>query len=158
MGFLDALPEPLTEAALPVMQGLVNLALGFKVDFDGQRVLQARAAAQPPVVTHPETGEPLWFCNVHSHSTVLRSRRAEQFGEEQFVSGASRINKSDMFFGDGGALSAEELQHVDEVTRRNIQFVKMEKGDVVLLDNYMVMHGRNVFSGTRKHAVTWMEN
>jgi len=169
LGFLDALPQPLTEAALPVVQGLLKFLLKFKVDFpldtvwstsdyDGQRVLQARAAAQPPVVRHPETGEPVWFCNVHGNSAVLRARRAEEFGEERFVSGASRINKSDMFFGDGEPLSDEELNHVDEVTRRNIQSVKMEKGDVVMLDNYMVMHGRNVFSGTRKHAVTWMEN
>lgn len=39
----------------------------------------------------------------------------------------------------------------------NVQFVKMREGDVVLLDNYVTMHGRNVFEGTRKHAVTWFQ-
>lgn len=39
----------------------------------------------------------------------------------------------------------------------NTKFIKMQQGDVVLLDNYMVMHGRNVFDGTRKHAVTWFK-
>jgi hypothetical protein len=33
----------------------------------------------------------------------------------------------------------------------------MEQGDVVLLDNYKCMHGRNVFDGTRKHGVAWFE-
>ena len=35
--------------------------------------------------------------------------------------------------------------------------VKMEHGDVVLLDNYVCQHGRNIFSGVRKHAVTWFK-
>ena len=39
----------------------------------------------------------------------------------------------------------------------NVQFIKMSHGDVVLLDNYVTMHGRNVFEGTRKHAVTWFQ-
>jgi hypothetical protein len=38
---------------------------------------------------------------------------------------------------------------------KNVKFVKMTEGDVVLLDNYKCMHGRNVFDGTRKHAVAW---
>jgi len=28
----------------------------------------------------------------------------------------------------------------------------MKKGDVVLVDNYQVMHGRDVFTGERMHA------
>ena len=44
---------------------------------------------------------------------------------------------------------------MDEVTCRNLKFIKMTQGDVVLLDNYKTMHGRNVFDGTRKHAVCW---
>jgi alpha-ketoglutarate-dependent taurine dioxygenase len=39
----------------------------------------------------------------------------------------------------------------------NLKWVKMGHGDVVLLDNYMTMHGRNIFSGVRKHAVTWFK-
>jgi len=33
----------------------------------------------------------------------------------------------------------------------------MTEGDVVLLDNYKTLHGRNVFDGTRKHGVAWFE-
>ena len=39
----------------------------------------------------------------------------------------------------------------------NLKWVKMAHGDVVLLDNYMTMHGRNIFDGVRKHAVTWFK-
>ena len=79
------------------------------------------------------------------------------YGAERFEDGASQINKSDMFFGDDGELTDAQLKHLDEVTTKNIKFVKMSEGDVVLLDNYKTMHGRNVFDGTRKHGVAWFE-
>ncbi len=60
-----------------------------------------------------------------------------------------------MFFGDDGELSDEQLRHLDEVTMKNVRFIKMKEGDVVLLDNYKTLHGRNVFDGTRKHGVAW---
>jgi hypothetical protein len=80
-----------------------------------------------------------------------------RYGAERFEDGASQINKSDMFFGDDGDISEEQLSHMDEVTMKNVRFVKMMEGDVVLLDNYKCMHGRNVFDGRRKHAVAWFE-
>lgn len=67
--------------------------------YDGVRMLQARAPVQPPVVEHPVSGEPTWFCNVHSHSSVLRKQREQLYGAERFESGASQINKSDMYYG-----------------------------------------------------------
>ena len=79
------------------------------------------------------------------------------YGAERFEDGASQINKSDMFYGDDGTISDADLEHIDEVTMKNVQYVKMERGDVVLLDNYKCMHGRNVFEGTRKHGVAWFE-
>jgi hypothetical protein len=80
-----------------------------------------------------------------------------RYGAERFEDGASQINKSDMFFGDDGELTDAQLKQLDEVTMKNVRFVKMTEGDVVLLDNYKTMHGRNVFDGTRKHGVAWFE-
>jgi len=60
-----------------------------------------------------------------------------------------------MYFGDDGDISDADLRHLDQVTNDNIQYVKMSEGDVVLLDNYKCMHGRNVFDGVRKHGVCW---
>ncbi|KAG8458148.1 hypothetical protein KFE25_011679 [Diacronema lutheri] len=167
-GWIDTLPQPLQPPLMGLIRALATAALNAKVDFDvelvwreqgydGVRMLQARAPVQPPVVEHPVTGEPTWFCNVHSHSSALRKQREALYGAERFESGASQINKSDMYYGDGAELSAAELAELDKVTMDNVQFIKMSHGDVVLLDNYVTMHGRNVFEGTRKHAVTWFQ-
>ena len=60
-----------------------------------------------------------------------------------------------MFYGDDGDITEKALKNMDEITYKNARYVKMTEGDVVLLDNYKCMHGRNVFDGTRKHAVAW---
>jgi len=167
-GWIDNAPEVLQGPLMGTIRGLASAAINAKVDFsvdlqwgeggyDKVKMLQARAPSQPPIVVHPVTGDPTWFCNVHSHSSKLRKDREEIYGAERFEDGASQINKSDMFFGDDGDISDEELKHMDEVTMKNVQFVKMTEGDVVLLDNYKCMHGRNVFDGTRKHGVAWFE-
>jgi hypothetical protein len=167
-GFIDTLPSILQEPIMGAIKGMATMAINAKVDFDvelrwGQggydnvRMLQARAPSQPPIVLHPVTGDPTWFCNVHSHSSKLRKDREEIYGAERFEDGASQINKSDMFFGDDGDISEAALKEMDEVTLKNVRYVKMNQGDVVLLDNYKCMHGRNVFEGTRKHGVAWFQ-
>eukprot|EP00980_Cylindrotheca_fusiformis_P008774 scaffold1869_cov122-Cylindrotheca_fusiformis.AAC.36 len=167
-GWIDNVPGPLKEPVMAGVRGLVSAAVNAKVDFsvemlwgeegyDKTRMLQARAPSQPPIVLHPVTGEPTWFCNVHSHSSQLRKQRESIYGAERFEDGASQINKSDMFFGDDGDISEKALKNMDETTYKNTRYVKMTEGDVVLLDNYKCMHGRNVFEGTRKHAVAWFE-
>jgi len=165
-GWVDKLPEFLQGGVMGAIKGAASAAINAKVDFsvelleqqggyDNTRLLQARAPSQPPVVLHPVSGEPTWFCNVHSHSSILRKQRESLYGAEKFEDGASQINKSDMYYGDDGDLSADDLTHLDDITTKNIQYVKMTEGDVVLLDNYKTMHGRNVFDGVRKHGVCW---
>lgn len=167
-GWIDGLPEavqgPLTGGIKALASAAINAKVDFSVDlrwgeagYDNTRMLQARAPSQPPIVRHPVTGEPTWFCNVHSHSSKLRKDRESIYGAERFEDGASQINKSDMFFGDDGDISDADLEHMDEITLKNARFIKMTEGDVVLLDNYKCMHGRNVFDGTRKHGVAWFE-
>lgn len=85
-GWIDNLPEPIQGPAMTGMRGLVSAAINAKVDFDvdmhwGEggydniKMLQARSPSQPAIVRHPVSGEPTWFCNVHSHSSKLRKER-----------------------------------------------------------------------------------
>jgi hypothetical protein len=84
--WVDNIPGPFREPFMGGLRGLVSAAINAKVDFsvemlwgesdyDNSRMLQARAPSQKPIVVHPITGEPTWFCNVHSHSSKLRKDR-----------------------------------------------------------------------------------
>eukprot|EP00421_Protoceratium_reticulatum_P072339 CAMPEP_0168408216 /NCGR_PEP_ID=MMETSP0228-20121227/26560_1 /TAXON_ID=133427 /ORGANISM="Protoceratium reticulatum, Strain CCCM 535 (=CCMP 1889)" /LENGTH=94 /DNA_ID=CAMNT_0008421903 /DNA_START=56 /DNA_END=340 /DNA_ORIENTATION=+ len=65
---------------------------------------------------------------------------------------------TDVYHGDLGRISPADVRHVNEVCERNIVSMLMKEGDVVLLDNYRVLHGRKIFQGERSHAVTWFES
>jgi hypothetical protein len=155
---------PLKDVLMPVCKAVAEAAVAAKIDMelelkwaedekDGLRLL-AFSPPQSPVNRHPTTGDPAWFCNVHSHSRYLRDQRD---GDLPDSSGASKLNRTDMYYADGSVISQEDLEHIDAVTRKNLVYVPMQEGDVVLVDNYQVMHGRDVFEGERMHAVTWFE-
>ena len=85
-GWIDNLPDFMQNPVMGAVKGVVSAAINAKVDFDVEllwgeggydnvKMLQARAPKQPPVVRHPVTGDPTWFCNVHSHSSKLRKDR-----------------------------------------------------------------------------------
>jgi hypothetical protein len=89
-GWIDNFPESLQGPVMAGIKGLVTAAINAKVDFDVEmlwgtseyddtKMLQARAPRQPPIVVHPVTGEPTWFCNVHSHSSKLRKDRESMY-------------------------------------------------------------------------------
>jgi len=62
-----------------------------------------------------------------------------------------------MYYGDLSEISEDDLDKIDKATMDNLVSVPMKEGDVVLVDNYQVMHGRDVFTGERLHAVTWFQ-
>lgn len=162
--FLRNTPTPVKETLQPVFQTIASAGVSAKIDMelelrwdendeDGLRLL-AFSPPQAPINRHPVTGEPVWFCNVHSHSRYLRDSRDGKLPE---TSGASKLNRTNMFYGDLSQISDEDLKAIDEATMKNLVWVPMEQGDVVVVDNYQVMHGRAKFTGERMHAVTWFQ-
>jgi len=169
LGFMEGVHPGVRKFIEPPLLSFAEKMAKSKVDFDidlvwdedneGKPCIHAIAPAQPPVVRHPETGEAVWFCNIHSHSDYLRQQREKRDGTVDLseTTGASRLNRTDIRFGDLSKFTDKDLDGVDEVVMKNLKWVKMTHGDVVMLDNYNTMHGRNIFSGVRKHAVTWFK-
>ena len=48
------------------------------------------------------------------------------------------------FFGDGTEVSEDDLKHVRDVTWKNMVFARWKEGDIVMIDNFRVSHGRQV--------------
>ena len=117
----------LRAGAASAVRGVVAAAINAKVDFGRRHAVSCRRRrgprraattrrcrrarpVQPPVVLHPATREPTWFCNVHSHSPSCARSRSDQ--TPRFEDGASRINKSDMRYGDDGSIAEGDLDHL----------------------------------------------
>jgi len=159
LNFLGSLPDGFRESASDFFQDLILKVVAPKFDMDLEMIygadqsnpyrLQAIEHAQSPINKHPVTGQPVWFCNLHNHSRYLRDRRPCTVPE---------VGMTDVYSGDLSTIPYDDVRHINEVCEKNIHTMAMKEGDVVLLDNYRVLHGRNTFEGDRKHAVTWFES
>ena len=147
-----ALPGPIKEG----IKSLVDSAVAPKFDMDLEMMyeqdgkpgrLQAVETAESPINRHPVTGLPVWFNNAHNHARKLRDRRP---------CGVPEVGMTEVFYADSmEPLSLEDCQEIKRASEKHITALSMEPGDVLLVDNYRALHGRDVFQGDRFHAVTW---
>eukprot|EP00667_Euglena_gracilis_P005271 EG_transcript_5309 len=148
--------EGLSGVGRGVLKGMVETFIAPKFDMELEMVwdadgkagrLQAVEEVMPPVVRHPVTGVPIWFCNAHNHLRYLRDRRPCMVPE---------VGMTEVYLGRQlGRVSPEDCEEIRRACEKNIVAVPMEPGDVLLIDNYRALHGRDTFEGDRYHAVTW---
>ncbi len=104
----------------------------------------------PAVITHPDTGEPLWFnqadlWHVSSRGGKYQDAMLRLFGEAALPSNAC--------YGDGSPLEIEDLDAIRRACRDTEVVFPWRKGDVLLVDNLLVAHGRKPFNGQRRILV-----
>ncbi len=101
-------------------------------------------------LTHPTTGESVWFNQAHLfHISALdessRQSLIQELGEDNIPRNAA--------YGNGEALEDDVLEHIREVYRQEKIKFKWNKGDILMLDNLLMAHGREAYRGERKVAV-----
>lgn len=107
-----------------------------------------------PIIRHPNTQEWLFFSQAHQwHPSNLDA--------EVRTTLLSLMPETDFYHyvchADDGPLDIDEL----ELTRKLIDELKIaqpwQQGDVLFIDNMLVMHGRNPFEGERKILLSLMK-
>ena len=99
------------------------------------------------VIGHPETGEHVWFNQAEQwHPSALRPDvRAMLTG----LLGRGRM-PHDCEYGDGEPLDEEVLAEIRRTQEHGKLLCDWRAGDLLVLDNVFMMHGREPFAGTRK--------
>lgn len=105
---------------------------------------------RPAMIRHPKTGESLWFNQVDQwHPTNLGADIARDL--------LATTPESELpiyaCHGDGSALDPDDLEAVRAAVRRTMVSFPWKRGDVLVLDNMLVSHGRAPFAGPRRIAV-----
>jgi alpha-ketoglutarate-dependent taurine dioxygenase len=99
------------------------------------------------VSRHPVTGEKVFFNQAHLfHPSRLGAENVRSLNE---VYGKDKLPRC-AYFGDGGEISDATIQAVDAAFRDNSVEFSWKAGDVLLLDNMQVAHGRRAYKGPRK--------
>ena len=99
---------------------------------------------------HPDTGAQIWFNQVHlfhPSSIDRRTRGAmrQMFKDEDLPRYAT--------YGDGSALEETELLTIRDAFEKESVAVDWRKGDLLVLDNMRISHGRAPYRGARKVLV-----
>jgi alpha-ketoglutarate-dependent taurine dioxygenase len=116
-------------------------------------VLRTRAVAQA-VARHPETGEMAWFNQAHLfHVSSLEPKVAKlllaKFKENNLPRNA--------YYGDGSPIEDVVLEEIRRAYGNAEVVFPWQRGDVMMIDNMLVSHGRRPFKGSRKTLVAMAE-
>jgi alpha-ketoglutarate-dependent taurine dioxygenase len=119
---------------------------------DGER-LRTRQI-RPAIARHPVTGDEVWFNQAHvfhaySLGADVYGGLLEIFGPDELPVHAT--------YGDGSQIAIEELNCVYAAYSRHKRSFAWAEGDVLLVDNMLISHGRNPFQGEREIVVCFVE-
>ena len=117
---------------------------------NGLRIRYVRPAA----ARHPRTREMVWF----NHGTFFHISTQEPAIREALL---SSLPEEDLpyntFYGDGSPIEPAVLDHLRAVYEDETVAFPWQEGDLLMLDNMLVAHGRAPFVGPRKILVGMAE-
>ncbi len=114
------------------------------------RTRQVRPAMQP----HLKTGEPVWFNHAafwHQSSLcpIIRKELVSQFGDDALT--------YNTLYGDGSVIPDDVIDHINKAYDQATVAFLWQEGDILLMDNMMISHGRSPFKGSRRVVVSMGE-
>jgi alpha-ketoglutarate-dependent taurine dioxygenase len=111
---------------------------------------QTRAA----VVAHPDTGETCWFNQI----AFLNEWSIEPEAREYLVGEFGRENLPfNTRYGDGAPLDRGTVEHMRAVYRRHTVGELWQHGDLLVVDNVLMAHSREPYTGQREIVVGFGE-
>jgi alpha-ketoglutarate-dependent taurine dioxygenase len=117
----------------------------------GLRIEQVR----PATTRHPRTGAEVWFNQADQfHPVGLGEATAAALAE---IMGPDDLPQS-VTFADGGEIPAEYVRHIQDRGLAEAIDVDWHLGDLLLIDNVLVAHGRRPFNGPRRVLVAMSGN
>lgn len=115
---------------------------------DGNRL--TTRTIRPAVARHPRTGEMVWFnhatfFHVSTLAPAIREALLSQFSEEDLP--------NNTYYGDGSPIEPGVLDELRGAYAEAARTFPWETGDLLLLDNMLMAHAREPFTGPRSILV-----
>lgn len=111
----------------------------------------------PATKRHPVTGETCWFNQVLMQNVNRYTYGTTAYAIRKLMYGNARDMPNNSYFGDGEMIPLPVLRQIYKAGNAHTVAFPWSKGDVMLLDNHLVAHGRNPFRGDRKIMVSMLQ-
>lgn len=108
---------------------------------------------RPGTARHPITHEEVWFNQADQFHPSTHPRPIYE-AMVALYRGREELLPQDVRFGDDTAISLDDLTTIREVTRQQMATFPWQCGDLLMVDNMLVAHGRMPFRGPRKILVS----
>lgn len=108
---------------------------------------------RPGTARHPITQEEVWFNQADQFHPSTHPRPIYE-AMATLYRGREDMLPQDVRFGDDSAISMDDLTTIREVTRQQMAKFPWQAGDLLMVDNMLVAHGRMPFRGPRKVLVS----
>ncbi len=116
---------------------------------DGGKRLRTRQK-RPAVARHPQTGDWLWFNQAH----LFNVASLDEATREALLSTYAEMDlPRQTFLGDGSAIEPWMLEQIENAYSDSLVMFPWQQGDLLLLDNMLISHGRRPYEGPRKVLV-----
>jgi alpha-ketoglutarate-dependent taurine dioxygenase len=104
---------------------------------------------RPAFCEHPLTKEIVWFNQVHLYDFNPRLLGLNKYlGEKLFYRKNTRLHE--VQFANGEKILRKDLYHILDQLNDHTVYFSWKKGDILVLDNILAMHGRAPFTGRRR--------
>lgn len=111
-------------------------------------------AVRKAVHRHPETGDRVWF----NHATVFHVSTLPAEAREGLMELCGKENlPSNTYYGDGADIPDDVVEHLRQCYRSASTRFDYHQNDLLVIDNMLVSHGREPFTGGRRIAVAMTE-
>lgn len=105
---------------------------------------------RPSVINHPNTDEKVWFNQAHHFDFNPKFLGLPQYIGAKLLYFRKHTLLHDIFFADGSRVPRKDLYHILDVLEENTVYFPWQKGDIMVLDNILAMHGRETYEGKRR--------
>jgi alpha-ketoglutarate-dependent taurine dioxygenase len=108
---------------------------------------------RPAIAVHPRTGETVWFNQADQfHPSTHPPAVYESL--MAFYDGREEAMPQTAAFGDGTPMDRALLDEVRRAASEEMRTFPWQEGDLLMVDNMLVAHGRKPFKGPRKILVS----
>jgi alpha-ketoglutarate-dependent taurine dioxygenase len=106
------------------------------------------------IARHPETGDTAWFNQAHLFHVSAQDPSLAKMMIAKFKEDGLPRNS---YYGDGTPIEDAVLAEIRAAYAKAEVAFPWQRGDVIMIDNMLVSHGRRPFKGARKTLVAMAE-